>query len=461
MTSSHQCNRPPDSPQSILSLSLKAVAVACAATAIFASGLSARSFEDEYAYISQSYYANLFFEGRCQDPAWLEYPAYDLPPLPKYLIGAALLLTQLPMPRPGAAWAWYHHYGHFGTSQTLLVARLPIVIIGALGCVAIFGCGVLLKGVRLGIIAAITLMLNPLYRLHAHRAMSDAPSEAFTLVALALFLWWLNRVWSGQRGMVSILFPCVAGIAAGLAFLSKFSGLLGLTIIAAWTGFALIAPVLTLGRKLTIAGGSIAAAAVALAVFVSLNPFMTARPNEPLSRRAVFINPEELRESRVLADQNIWQRFSFQVKHRLAVSENQKHSFAKDALFTLAEKTEVMVVQGFGRFGLFGPSESNTTVRFDLRQDWGALLWVPLVFAGLLVSIRLGINKYRAGEPPTAFALVIWAVVAWVVVVFYLPMAWDRYLLPIQSGNSLLVAVAAAAAWDRLAHRGAVIETRD
>ena len=31
----------------------------------------------------------------------------------------------------------------------------------------------------------------------------------------------------------------------------------------------------------------------------------------------------------------------------------------------------------------------------------------------------------------------------------YLPMAWDRYLLPIQSGNALLAALAASAIWDR------------
>ena len=76
------------------------------------------------------------------------------------------------------------------------------------------------------------------------------------------------------------------------------------------------------------------------------------------------------------------------------------------------------------------------------------------------MTIRLGVKQYRAGKPPTALALVIWAVVAWVVVTFYIPMAWDRYLLPIQSGNSLLAAVAAAAVWDRLGRRGSDFETR-
>ena len=208
MTPSHQRNRPADSPQTLRSWFWKAAAIACAAMAVFASGLFATFFEDEYAYISQSYYADLFFAGRFNDLAWLDFPAYDLPPLPKYLIGLAFRLAQLPMPKPGAAWAWYDHYGHFGTPLTLWVARLPIIFVGALGCVAIFACGVLVKDARVGIIAAIVLMFNPLYRLHAHRAMSDVPSEAFTLVALAVFLWWWQRVWSGRFGLATFLLPC-------------------------------------------------------------------------------------------------------------------------------------------------------------------------------------------------------------------------------------------------------------
>jgi 4-amino-4-deoxy-L-arabinose transferase-like glycosyltransferase len=449
MTLPHQRERPADFPQSTRYRLGMGLAIGCVATGVFASGVFARFFEDEYAYISQSYYADLFFQGRFQDPAWLEYPAYDLPPLPKYLIAIALHLDQLPMPRPEAAWAWYAHYGHFGIPTTLWVARLPMIIAGAMGCIAIFGLGVLVKDARMGIAAAVALMLNPLYRLHAHRAMSDVPSEAFLLVALALFLWWSRRIWAGRHGVAFLTLPGLAGIAAGFALLSKFSGLLGLIIVAAWTSLALVAPRLELGRKLTIAGGAIGTMIVAFAVFVGFNPFMTAQPSGPLPR-----------ESRSLAGQSVWQRFDFQVRHRLAVSENQKLSFPHNALHGLADKARVFAVQGFGRFGPFGPSESDSTVRFELRQDWGATLWLPLVVFGLVASLRLGMTQFRAGQPPTALALAAWAALAWAVVLVYLPMAWDRYLLPIQSGNSLLIAVAVTAAWDRIGRRGWVLETR-
>ena len=38
--------------------------IVCAALVVFASSCRAKSFEDEYAYITQSYYADLFFAGQ-------------------------------------------------------------------------------------------------------------------------------------------------------------------------------------------------------------------------------------------------------------------------------------------------------------------------------------------------------------------------------------------------------------
>jgi hypothetical protein len=119
-----------------------------------------------------------------------------------------------------------------------------------------------------------------------------------------------------------------------------------------------------------------------------------------------------------------------------------------------------MVVQGFGRFGPFGPSESDSRVRFDARQDWGRFLWVPVVLLGLFEAIRLGRRQLQAGQPPTAGALVMWTALAWIVVTVYLPMAWDRYLLPIQSGHALLAALAVSAICDLLMQRIPSLQTR-
>ena len=85
---------------------------------------------------------------------------------------------------------------------------------------------------------------------------------------------------------------------------------------------------------------------------------------------------------------------------------------------------------------------------------------MPAVLLGLVVSILMGIYQYQTGQAPTAVALSIWAALGWVVVTLYLPMAWNRYLLPIQSGNVLLAALAAGAIWDKLAGRNSIVGTR-
>ena len=449
ITPSDQRIHPADSPQTFLSWLWKAAVIGCAALCVFALGLSAKRFADEDAYISQSYYADLFFAGDFQDPAWLEFPAYDLQPLPKYLIGLSLRWAQLPMSAPRDAFDWYRNYKTFGTYPTLIVARLPFIALGALGSIAIFGCGTLLKDWRVGAVAAFLLTLNPLYRLHAHRAMSDTPCEAFMLAGLALFLWTWRRSWSGKIGPAVFFVPCLAGVCFGLSVLCKFNGLLGLVVIAAWSGLAVISPALDVRPKLAIAGQSIVTLIVTLAVVVGLNPFMTAQP-----RGLIAIGQPDL------AHMNVWERFDFQVKHRLELSNNQKKQFPNDALYTLADKAQVVAVQGFGRFGPFGPSDSDSTVRFDFGQDWGAIAWIPAVFLGLIVSMRMALSQFRSGQPPTALALVIWAALGWAVVTLYLPMAWNRYLLPIQSGNVLLVALAAGAVWETLTGRDSTNVTR-
>ena len=152
------------------------------------------------------------------------------------------------------------------------------------------------------------------------------------LAGLALYLWAWRRSWSGNIGPATLLMPCLAGVCFGLSVLCKFNGFLGLVIIAAWSGLAMITARLDIGRKLVIAGQSIVAFIIALAVVVGLNPFMTAR--------ARGLVPGEQAD---LARMNLWERFDFQVKHRLDVSDNQKQQFAINALYTLADKAKVEI----------------------------------------------------------------------------------------------------------------------
>ncbi len=438
---------PANSPQPSVSLGWWAAAIAAAALAVFSTGLFDSPFADEYAYITQSYYADLFFSGRHDDPAWLHFFAFDLQPLPKYLIGMSLHAVGQPMPRTPDAARWYLDYSSFGDAKTLTAARVPSILTGTLGCVAVFLGGVMILGRGAGALAALLLITNPLYRLHAHRAMTDVPTEALTSVCLALALYASVRAWSRRAAWSSLAAFAFAGLAAGLSILCKFNGLLALMVIGAWSGLGLLGRGLTWKTRLTFVLGGLLTLVMAFATFLLLNPALTAHPRG--HRETDQVPPDSTVSTRIRA----------MLRIRLDNAQHQKRSMSHNAMVTPGDKLSVLAVQGFGRFGPFGPGKSDSTVRYQLAQDWGLILWLPLVLYGAYASARLGFGQLRNGQAPTALALLIWAVVAWGVIGAYLPMAWDRYLLPIQAPNALLASVGAVDLGSRLRcrHRGKAV----
>ena len=390
------------------------------------------SFVDESAYYSQSYFARLFAERRLDDPAWIEYPAFDLPPLPKYMIGASLRLGGYPIPTSSDAFAWYSNTSRTfypAGSSALTWARAPMVVAGALGCVALYGIGVLVSGPGAGLLAGLLLAINPLYRMHARRAMSDVPCEAFMLLALFFALWSWTRWLQGRRWWIAWLGDLAAGLCAGLALLSKLSGTLVLMVIAVWTVLGLAART-SFWRKAGKGGSALLVPIAALLVFITLNPYMTAHPTKALPPGLAAVNMLSMRE-----------RAETMFRLRLKVAADQQRMFPHNALFAAREKIAVAAVQGFGRFGPFGPTRNDSTIRYDRAQDWGACVWLPLVLVGALVSAARGWSERRAGRSPTSWALLVYWLVALAVVTAYLPMAWDRYQLPIQAPSALLASL--------------------
>jgi 4-amino-4-deoxy-L-arabinose transferase-like glycosyltransferase len=412
---------------------LGAVVVGLFSLAWFAWDLPAEpSFVDESAYTSQAYFTRLFAQRRFNDPAWLEYMAFDLPPLPKYVIGASLRLGGFPFRTSSDAALWYDNTKRtfYPTSSNAMTwARAPMVPIGALGCVALYGIGVLVSGPIAGTLAGLLLAINPLYRMHARRAMSDVPCETFMLLALFLALWAWMRWLHGKNWWIAWTGDLGAGMCAGLALLSKLSGSLALMVIAAWTVLAFFAPT-SLSRKIGKALSAIVVPIVAALVFIALNPYMTAHPTKVLPTALAQIDRLSMLE-----------RVKLMYDVRLKVAGDQQALFAHNALFAPLDKIRVAAVQGFGRFGPFGPAHNDSTIRYDLAQDGGACLWLPLVLAGAIVSAVRGWSQQRSGLPPTLWTPLVYWVIALVVVTSYLPMAWDRYQLPIQAPSTLLASI--------------------
>ncbi len=436
------------------------VALLAASAAWFAWGRESEAeFVDEWAYVSQAYFATLL--NRPDDPRWLEYPAYDLPPLPKYLIASALWAGGKPIPGRIEMLKWYGDTSsRSGDHAMLAQARWPSVVLGAAGCLGLMTLGALGLDLRVGLLAAVFLAVNPLYSTHARRAMSDVPTEAFTLLAYAAALWGWTRVDAGLRSKWTPLLAILgSGVLMGLAVLSKLSGGLAVMILLSWTALFLALPGRSLcsGRYERLTRGLAAALSmgVAYAVFLALNPFLTSHPpTQPMTGKTNLL------------DKGIVGRTLFLLEHRSEVSKRGQQAFFNDATRTPAAKVAAVAVQGFGRFGPLGrklhvPPEKrrdperqlwdhDSTVRFDPRQDLGAIVWLPLVLIGAYVVFRRGREQRSRGESPAAWALLLQWGITLATVTAFLPLAWDRYYLPLQASSSLLASAAVVALVDRL-----------
>ena len=389
------------------------------------------AFADEWAYIAQSYYGPIWWGGDWDDPKWLDYAAVDLPPLPKYLIGGMIRLGGRPMPDRADALAWYRDTSSTCGGPDLLVwSRWPMVALGAIGCMAAASIGTMAFGPRAGMLSGLVLAIDPLYRMHARRAMSDVPTEAFTLMALAVGLWAWRGMLIGERPWRSALaLSFGSGAFAGLAVLSKLSGGLAVMTIGAWAALAILLPKVAIRRKLAVVLATGAAGLASFATFVLGNPTLTAAPESPTA--ATYLQVDGL-----------FRRTMAILEHRDEVSKAaQANGLFKAQGYALtdpASKVAVVAVQGFGRFGPFGPSSTDSIKRFDPSQDWGAALWGPLVLFGIGWGARAGLLQQRSGNAPTSWAVLLAFGVALATVTAFIPLAWDRYMLPIQAGAAIL-----------------------
>jgi 4-amino-4-deoxy-L-arabinose transferase-like glycosyltransferase len=387
------------------------------------------AFVDEWAYVSQSYYADLYLAGNWDDRMWLDYPAYDLPPLPKYTIGLSLMAQGYARPKRAAAVEWYRNTSYAaGPRSMLIAARWPTAVFGALGCVALFALGSQALGRPVGVLAAILLALNPLYALHARRAMSDVPAEALILATEALALFLIVR--AGRWSLAWVAGWIGVGVLGGLAVLSKLNGSLALMSVVAWAAVVFFVRSWTIPRRWAIASATVLAGGVGLLTFALGNPFLTANP-------AVRLGGEDAK----IAAMGILQRARYVADHRVGVSSGAAKQFPNDGLTTLPAKVSVMVVQGLGRFGPFGPAHSDSTKRFDWAQDWGALPWGFCLMVGSIILIRRVLDDRSTGRPPTALLIAVQVSLAVLVVTAFIPLAWDRYFLSIQPSMALLGAL--------------------
>ncbi len=407
------------------------------------------AFLDESSNIAQARDFDLVVNGQFDDAWWLAVPALDQPPLNQFLVGLAMRLGGSPRPGPKAALAWHRKYNlrrvepedaigfGYASPSVLSASRWPAHVFGAVGCVAVFALGVQVRDWRVGMIAGLLLAFNPLYRQQSRVAVNDVPCEALALASVAVALWAWKQNGLGRWRPTLWAWP-IAGVLGGLAVLAKLTGLIVLIHVAAWTLLAMASS----GRSRRV-GAVLGAAgfAVVVAFVVGMgNPTLTAQPTGPLDP-----------ETQALASEGPLGRAMAMVRHRMRMSALQQGFYPEYALKTLPQKAGIALVQGFGRFSPFGPAHSHLPKLYDWPQDRWGLVWLPWVACGAVAAAARGRNQRQEDRPPTAWAVLATSAITVVCVVGYIPMAWDRYLLPLLPWSALLAALFAVALYDRLA----------
>jgi 4-amino-4-deoxy-L-arabinose transferase-like glycosyltransferase len=318
--------------------------------------------------------------------------------------------------------------GRVPTDDVLARSRQPMVLLGAGAVALLYPLGVLLGGPLAGIAAALLALSSPFIRYTLVHTWAEAPLAFFLLLAALVAAVGVQRVLAGRPG--AWRWAVGLGLALGLASATKLTGLVGLV------------PVLGLGAALAIwlarrqgrqaaqaaqggqedrrAGLAAAravliwsglAAAIALAVFVIVNPYLW---RDPLGG---LVGMLENRRDEMAFQQDQWPEY--------AVT-----GWAERPWLTVSGSLQV------------GPlAETPLAVLVNLP-----LLMVGL--AGLLHHWRRGRLSLAAG------ALLAWAAVYVVVIVAGLGLKYPRYFMPstvlLLPIVGLGVALVVGAIWERL-----------
>ncbi len=147
------------------------------------------------------------------------------PPLMKLLAGIPLLFLNPALPKDiawkqSAEWSWGHEFlftANSNADQIIFWARIPMILIAMLLGLYIFKWASELYNKKAGYLALILFTFSPLVIAHSRLVTTDVGVGAFMFICLYYF-------WRFCQAP-SIKMLIAAGIAAGLAFSAKFTGI--------------------------------------------------------------------------------------------------------------------------------------------------------------------------------------------------------------------------------------------
>jgi hypothetical protein len=365
---------------------------------------------DESFYTATSrYFGYLFLQRDVTRAEWDDnYMTRTQPPLTRYIVGAWLTgwgydLETLNQPYVSTARSVEinRQKGRVPDDLVLAQARQPMVLLGAGAIALLYPLGVLLGGTPAGLVAAGLALSSPFLRYTFVHAWAEAPLAFFLTASLLLAALGARHGAAGGRWF---WWSAALGLTLGLAMSAKLTGGLGMAIVGGWSAAAL--GYVILGRlrprvshsseppdraARSMAIGGVLAVAIALVLFVVVNPFLW---RGPLAGTVAMLQ-----------------------QRALEISEQQRQ-WPEYAVLTAAERPFLTLV-GSLRFGPWAES------------------WPGVATNLVLVAVGLGWlarAARRCQAPPGGWLatalLASWLACFFVAVAAGLGLSYPRYFLP-------------------------------
>jgi hypothetical protein len=265
------------------------VSITVFAVALVVLGLEASwsPFEaDEADYVATSrYFGYLFLQRDVTRQDWeSNHWTRTQPPLTRYIVGGWLTaygydLEDMNQPYVSTASSYEvnRQKGRVPTDEVLASARQPMVILGAGAIAMLYLLGAMLGGSPVGLLTSALALSSPLMRYTLVHVWAEAPLALFLVLSALLAAIGVRRLLDGGR---VLLWAMAMGGALGLMSATKLTGLVGVLLTLA-VGMSMALWLWRRGDHAAsrrIGSWSALAPAIAMIVFVGVNPYLWRGP---------------------------------------------------------------------------------------------------------------------------------------------------------------------------------------
>jgi hypothetical protein len=387
---------------------------------------------DEAHKLGEAFFFHLLFKLRDLDhPAWTEdFYARTNPPVAKYIFGAVLAAAGHPVRDQRqqkdfeAGWQSPEKLRELVPDGMIRVTRSISIVFGAGLCMLVFVIARRAAGTPAGLIAVVLLLGNPSFSQTAQRGLTDTILLLHLALIVPVTLWAasiLHRYWQGRIAGGVVRRSCILlgatvlmpGVAIALATGSKLNGWLTGPSYAAGVIVAAIVCMsgYPLWRRFALAFSAASLAGVtAVALFIGINPYFY---QDPIGRMAETL--------KIWGDWMITQQIS-----------------PGPGLFTIHQR-----ITAVGYYSL-ADIDLPLSRLGDALHGGSAGTWLTILgfAAGLVYLIgrclpSLGPNAGASTAGSTggrgrldSIIILCWVVICSLGVTLWLPVSWDRHMLP-------------------------------